>query len=209
MNRYLSGGLEALLKKNRGGRRRFYTTQEEEDFLKEQLSSSLNREVVTVNILKDYQTIRLMYQDEAGFGRFSERGPCWAPKGYRPHLASHPMREYCYYYGAVDAHAGDSIILVMDNAIWHKSQLLTISETIALAFIPPYPPEMNPIVKVWAEICKLGFKNKVFTTLNVVIDKLQEVIQTLAACQLKSIVRRDWTSVLKANNLSTTKPSLG
>ena len=40
-----------------GGRRRSYMThEEEEDFLKEQLSSSLNGEFVTVNSLfKDYQ----------------------------------------------------------------------------------------------------------------------------------------------------------
>ncbi|MCI7677080.1 MAG: IS630 family transposase, partial [Streptococcus orisratti] len=40
------------------------------------------------------------------------------------------------------------------------------------------------------------FKNKVFRTLNEVIDKLQEVIQTLTAYQLKSIVDRDWTSAI-------------
>ncbi|NQR87937.1 hypothetical protein HO810_02175 [Streptococcus suis] len=33
-------------------------------------------------------------------------------------------------------------------------------------------------------------------TLNEVIDKLQEVIQTLTAYQLKSIVDRDWTSAI-------------
>lgn len=54
----------------------------------------------------------------------------------------------------------------------------------------------NPIEQVWAEIRKLGFKNKVFKTLNEVIDKLEEVIQTLTAYQLKSIVHRDWTSAI-------------
>ena len=33
-------------------------------------------------------------------------------------------------------------------------------------------------------------------TLNEVIDKLEEVIQTLTAYQLKSIVHRDWTSAI-------------
>ena len=57
LNRYLSGGLEALLKENRGGCRRSYMThEEEEDFLKEQLPSSLNGEFVTVTFLfKAYQ----------------------------------------------------------------------------------------------------------------------------------------------------------
>ncbi|NQI35095.1 IS630 family transposase, partial [Streptococcus suis] len=60
-------------------------------------------------------------------------------------------------------------------------------------FIPPYTPEMNPIEQVWAEIRKRGFKNKLFRSLNEVIDKLQEVIQNLSPSQLKSIVRRDWS----------------
>ncbi len=66
------------------------------------------------------------------------------------------------------------IILVMDSAVWHKSQTLDILENIEFSFIPPYTPEMNPIEQVWAEIRKRGFKNKVFRTLNEVIDKLQE-----------------------------------
>ena len=50
MNRYLDGGLQVLLKENRGGRRHSYMIhQEEEAFLKEQLSSALNGEFVTVS----------------------------------------------------------------------------------------------------------------------------------------------------------------
>ncbi|NQP19698.1 hypothetical protein HO928_08175 [Streptococcus suis] len=81
----------------------------------------------------------------------------------------------------------------MDNAVWHKSQTLNIPENIEFTFIPPYTPEMNPIEQVWAEIRKRGFKNKLFRSLNEVIDKLQEVIQNLSPSQLKSIVRRDWS----------------
>lgn len=90
----------------------------------------------------------------------------------------------------------DYIILVMDNAVWHKSQTLNIPGNIEFAFIPPYTPEMNPIEQVWAEIRKLGFKNKVFKTLNEVVDKLQEVIQNLTPQQSKSIVHREWLSAI-------------
>ena len=173
---------------------------------------------------KQYQKIHLMYQDEAGFGRISKLGSCWSPKGYRPYIAIHHIREYRYCYGAVDAHTGDSffiiaggcnsdwmneflrqlsvaypedyIILVMDNAIWHKSQTFNIPKNIEFTFIPPYTPERNSIEQVWAEIRKLGFKNKVFKALNEVIDKLEEVIETLSSAQLKSIVHRDRTSAI-------------
>ena len=161
---------------------------------------------------KSYNKVRLMYQDEAGFGRISKMSSCWAPQGIRPSIPSHYMREYRYCYGAVDAQTGDSffliaggcntewtneflrqvsqaypddyILLVMDNAIWHKSSTLEIPSNIELAFIPPYTPEMNPIEQVWKEIRKRGFKNKAFQTLEAVIDKLQEVIQGLEKSNL-------------------------
>ena len=101
---------------------------------------------------KSYNKVRLMYQDEAGFGRISMMSSCWAPQGIRSSIPSHYMLEYRYCYGAVDAQTGDSflfiaggcntewtneflrqvsqaypddyMLLVMDNAIWHKSSTL-------------------------------------------------------------------------------------
>ena len=165
-----------------------------------------------------------MYQDEAGFGRISKMSSCWGPQGIRPSIPSHYMREYRYCYGAVDAQTGDSffliaggcntewtneflrqvsqaypddyMLLVMDNAIWHKSSTLEIPNNVELSFIPPYTPEMNPIEQVWKEIRKRGFKNKAFQTLEAVIDKLQEVIQGLEKSVLKSTVSRQWTRLL-------------
>lgn len=161
-----------------------------------------------------------MYQDEAGFGRISKMGKAWAPKGLRPQVHSHHIREFRYCYGAVDSHTGEScfmigggcntdwmneflkqlseaypndyILLVMDNAVWHKSRTLEKPSNIGFEFIPPYTPEMNPIEQVWAEIRKRGFKNKAFKTLEDVMDKLQEVIQSLHWSDLKSIVHREW-----------------
>ncbi len=90
------------------------------------------------------------------------------------------------------AYPDDYIILVMDNAIWHKSQALEITDNIEFTFIPPYTPEINPIEQAWAEIRKRGFKNRAFQTLESVIDKLQEIIQGLDSETIKSIVHRKW-----------------
>ena len=60
---------------------------------------------------RTYNKVRLMYQDEAGFGRISKMSSCWAPQGIRPSIPSHYMREYRYCYGAVDAQTGDSLLL--------------------------------------------------------------------------------------------------
>ena len=37
---------------------------------------------------------------------------CWAPKGSRPSIHSHYMREYRYCYGAINAHTVDSFFLI-------------------------------------------------------------------------------------------------
>ncbi|WP_225415570.1 IS630 family transposase [Streptococcus pneumoniae] len=175
-------------------------------------------------ISRRFRKVRLMYQDEAGFGRISKLGSCWSPIGVGPHVHSHYIREFRYCYGAVDAHTGESffliaggcntewmnafleelsqaypddyLLLVMDNAIWHKSSTLKIPTNIGFAFIPPYTPEMNPIEQVWKEIRKRGFKNKAFRILEDVMNQLQDVIQGLEKEVIKSIVNRKWTRML-------------
>lgn len=39
----------------------------------------------------------------------------------------------------------EPILLVLDNAVWHKAKSLKVPSNIELFFIPPYTPEMNPI----------------------------------------------------------------
>ncbi len=90
------------------------------------------------------------------------------------------------------AYPHDYILLVMDNAVWHKSRTLEKPANISFEFIPPYTPEINPIEQVWAEIRKRGFKNKAFKTLDDVVNRLQEVIQGLERSILKNIVNRQW-----------------
>jgi putative transposase len=161
-----------------------------------------------------------MFADEAGFGRISTPAACWCPKGTRPIVPCHHIREYRYAYGAVEPQSGNSFFLVLprcdtdcmnvflrelsaqylldyillatDNAGWHKSKSLEIPDNIKILFIPPRTPEMNPIEQIWKEIRKRGFKNKLFSTLNHVIDHLCDTINSLSAETVKSITGRDW-----------------
>lgn len=165
-----------------------------------------------------------MFQDEAGFGRINKPKYCWCKKGFRPSVPCHHIREYQYAYGAVEpmtgenfflimpycntecmnlflqelskAYSQDVIILVCDGARWHKSNSLKIPENIALAFIPPYTPEMNPIEQIWEEIREKGFKNECFQTLAKVVDRLCETICALSSDTIMSITRRDWIASL-------------
>ena len=172
------------------------------------------------NLGKATGTVLLFFEDEAGFGRISKTRACWAPKKQRPSVPCHHIREYRYAYGAVDPHHGDNfflitptcngnwterfleelskkypddlILLIMDNAAWHKAKALKIPENIELAFIPPYTPEMNPIEQIWAEMRKRGFGNRVFKSLEAVIDQLCLTINELSNEDVKSITGRKW-----------------
>ena len=170
-------------------------------------------------------TIRLMFQDEAGFGRINKPKYCWCSKKTRPSVPCHHIREYRYAFGAVEPITGDSYFLVMpycdsictnaflaelseafpddiillccDGAPWHITDKLVIPDNIELFFIPPYTPEMNPIEQIWKELRK-GFRNEVFSSLEAVIDRLCDTICNLSAETIKHITCRNW--ILKCLN---------
>ena len=161
-----------------------------------------------------------MFEDESGFGRINKPKRCWCPHGIRPSVPCHHIREYRYAYGAVEPLTGEScflvlpyantdcmniflqelskdypkdyIILVADGASWHRSKTLEIPKNIKILHLPPYTPELNPIEQIWKEIRKLGFKNEAFVTLEKVIDRLCDIINSLTTDIIKSITGREW-----------------
>ena len=153
------------------------------------------------------QNVRVMFQDEAGFGRINKPKRCWCRKGKRPSTPCHHIREYRYAYGAVEPRTGagfflvmpycntvcmniflrelskqypnEQILLICDGARWHKSQGLEI-------------PAKNPIEQIWKELRKSGFKNEVFTSLDAVVKRLCQVIHDLSNDVIRSITARKW-----------------
>ena len=57
--------------------------------------------------------LRIMFGDEARFGRMNRPRPCWAPVGIRPEVACQLIREYVYLYGAVSPKGGTCIFLIL------------------------------------------------------------------------------------------------
>ena len=164
--------------------------------------------------------MRVMFEDEAGFGRISEPANCWAPPKTRPSAPFQRIRQYKTVYGAVspfdgksiflvleksntenmnvflkalsDKFADDLILLCVDRASWHKSKGLVVPKNVIFFYIPPRTPEMNPIEQIWQEIRKRGFKNQVFATLQQVIDKFNQVVSGLSETVITSITLREW-----------------
>lgn len=167
-----------------------------------------------------YLNVKLMFQDEAGFGRINKPKYCWAPAGVRPTVPCLHVREYRYAYGAIEPITGDSffamlpysdsacmkvfleklseeypddlILLVCDRAPWHTTSKLDVPDNIRLHFLPPSTPEMNPIEQVWKDIRTRGFGNQMFTTLDKVVQRLEETVQSLSKADIRSISLRSY-----------------
>ena len=77
-------------------------------------------------------------------------------------------------------------IIVLDNGAFHKGKKLIIPENIALIFLPPYSPELNPAEKMWGKY-KRRFTNKIFKTLIDIELFICEMVKSTIQNQVKSI----------------------
>jgi len=153
---------------------------------------------------KRRRKLRIMFADEARFGRMNRPRPCWAPPSIRPKVAAQLIREYIYLYGAVCPKDGtcvylimptsdtacfqaflnalsrrfarQDILLVLDGAPNHRSSKLVIPNNIELLFLPPYSPELNPKENLWDEIREKIFKNYALKSMAEVHEKLEDAI---------------------------------
>lgn len=77
-------------------------------------------------------------------------------------------------------------IIGLDNGAFHKAKSLKIPENIALVFLPPYSPELNPAEKMWANF-KRTFTNRLFKSLDSLSEFIAEVSKTATISSVKSI----------------------
>jgi transposase len=71
------------------------------------------------------------------------------------------------------------LVIQVDQAGWHSSKDLIIPENIRLIPQPAYSPELNPVEHIWEEIREKAFANRIFESLDAVIDILCEQLLRL------------------------------
>lgn len=141
-----------------------------------------------------------MAQDEGRFGRISRPKRCWAPPGMRPSAPSQVVRESMYVFAAVapslgrlstlvlptantammtlflehvsQAFASYFIVMQVDQAGWHRSKELSVPANIRLIQQPAYSPEVNPVEHLWEELREKYLHNRVFSSLDPLIEEL-------------------------------------
>ena len=152
--------------------------------------------------------IRLMFQDEARFGRMARIRRCWAPAPLRPVVANGYEREFTYVYGGVSplqgeldwslsdkmntaqmgaflaqvsqAYPQEFIVMVVDGASSHKAKELIVPENVRLIRLPSYSPELNPQEHIWDEVREKAFPNLVLDQMAAVVERLRNGMAALA-----------------------------
>lgn len=170
----------------------------------------------------DNLAVRVMFQDEARFGRLSDPRRCWAPAPIRPLVGLALIREYTYAYAAVSPKDGglvwmltakmntvnmsaylrhvakqypdEYVVMVLDGASSHRALALQVPSNMALIRLPPYSPELNPAERLWDEIREKEFANRVFDSLGAAIAQAMRGLKRLELSPdaLRSLTFWDW-----------------
>ena len=170
--------------------------------------------------------VRLIFHDEARFGRMSDPRACWAPAPLRPVVDLALVREFRYEYAAVspwsgdldymtsekmntenltkflkqiaETHAQNFTVMVLDGAPSHRGKELQVPENMALVFLPSYSPELNPVEQVWNLLRRDYFANRVFDSLNAATLQAERGLADLASNRhaLKSLTNWPWISTI-------------
>jgi len=93
-------------------------------------------------------------------------------------------------------------ILFLDNGACHKATRLVIPKNIALCFLPPYSPELNPAEKIWAFI-KRKITNKAFEKLEDLKKFMNNIIQKYLDSETIKSITHTTTYELAVNKTFT------
>lgn len=157
----------------------------------------------------------IYFFDESRFGTHSKIGHGWFHKGERTSVKMKLGFENFYVYSAIHVINGNefslimpklnthcmnifldkfsnqtnnsNIIMVMDQAAWHRSKGLIIPANIKIFLLPPYSPELNPVERLWLYMKSKLIKNKIYNSLEQLQDAVAHFLTNLKNDKIKSI----------------------
>jgi putative transposase len=148
----------------------------------------------------DNRPLKVLFEDEGRFGRMTHPMFCWAPDGIRPIVPYQLVRQFLYVFSVVCPKTGANfslilsdadtemmniflaevsnhfkdyrLIIVADQAAWHKSKTLQQFDNIRFLHLPPGSPELNPVEHLWDHAREKYFANRNFDSLDKMKDQL-------------------------------------
>jgi transposase len=159
-------------------------------------------------------SINLYFEDESRFGLLTVLRRMITAKGVKPVAPFLHRFDNLYLFGAFSPITGQKYllemphcnsltfqlfinhmseqnpnefkILILDNGAFHHAKCLQIPTNIALVFLPPYSPELNPAEKIWRY-----YKDRVsmiaYNTIEMLQEQLSQITRNLDENIIKSI----------------------
>jgi len=101
-----------------------------------------------------------------------------------PHCNANTFQHFLDYMAAQNLN--EFKIMILDNGAFHHAKKLNIPNNMALLFLPPYSPELNPAEKMWRH-----FKDRVsmvaYNNIEMLQNQISAIIENLTIENIKSI----------------------
>ena len=180
----------------------------------DEFRSSINQTISYVALYSFLRDIRLFCQDESRLGLLPIHRRKITLPGVKPVSMVQYDFEYYYLYGAADPRTGDTFflelpylntecfqvyldefskaydesfnILLLDRGAFHRSGSLKIPSNVALIFIPPYSPELNPIERLWEDI-KAEIADELYSDIEALKKRVASVLNAYTEEEIRSI----------------------
>jgi len=173
----------------------------------------------------DNRPLKILFEDEARFGRMTRPMRCWAPRGVRPIVPYQLVRQFLYVFSVVCPKTGSNfslilsdadtemmnvflaevsshfkdyrLVIVADQASWHKSKTLKQFDNIRFLHLPPGSPELNPAEHLWDHAREQYFANRSFDSLDEMKDQLIVAFRDIYhdTSTIRSLVCFPWTQL--------------
>lgn len=170
--------------------------------------------------------IEVWLQDEMRFGQQGTKTTVWGETGSRPHVIRQTAYEWCYIFGAVNPMTGNSsalvapsvnselmsqhlafiseeagpdaqVVLVIDNAGWHRSKRLVVPANITLLPLPSYSPQLNAIEKLWGFMRGHYMSNRAYRDYEHLFETASEICRLIDESRIRTVCRTTWIERLE------------
>lgn len=102
---------------------------------------------------------------------------------------------FSIYLRELGKHYGESLcVVLLDNAPAHLARAVEVPENVALLFLPPYSPELNPVERLWQDIKRRidVFDKAVRTSLEGLKAHVAEIVRSYTSAELASLTGYDY-----------------
>lgn len=163
---------------------------------------------------------QVFFFDEGRFGLKPQVGRRWTRRGVRAKTIVQPGYTNFYVYSCVSPLTGQhfalflpsvnteamnlflqelalafpdqKILIIMDQAGWHRAKDLEVPNSIRIEFLPPYSPELNPVERLWQWLRRHACRNRFFGSQEEIMDSIQSVLSQLTTASLTTLCRANY-----------------